>query len=220
MEEQLNGGLEAVPTETAQPSNQQEGIPIRFNHEQVMLSREEAARLAQLGKFAEGKEELLRGAQELYRQSGYQDPGQWLDTIRQQAQNREMPEPSGPNQGAQDAEELRRLKEVEEQFYALRASQEAFSSLVEQMQQLKQKYPDLDLNALPPEMAAYQTQYKVPAVVAYENAVLLPAALAEQERAKQEEKNAHLSAGSARSNGYDQAVDEFERQWQQGQGRA
>lgn len=177
----------------------QDGIPIRFNHETMILPREEAARLAQIGKFAEGKEDLIRGAEKLFRQSGCETYAQWLQMTDAAPRN------------PYDAQ---RLAEAEQSDRAERTRE--MQPVLEQMEALREKYPEADLNALPDEVAEFAVQYGVPLVVAYENACLLPRLQKEVRAQRLRENNRRAAVGSMHSCSGDNVQTLFDQQWKEG----
>ena len=198
-------------------SQSEDGLTISFNHQQITLSKDEAARLAQLGKLYEGKESLLRAAEDDFKRSGAKTYDEYVATRKAEAEKRQV-DALVADKGLDeaDAKELVRLRGIERELEESRKKDGELSRLAEQLRELKEAHPEVDLNNIPPEVAAYAAKNGVPPLVAYENTVLLKKASEELAKIKQEKENAQASAGSSHSQSTASGLDDFDSQWQKG----
>lgn len=196
-----------------------EEYTLQYNHETIKVPKEEATRLFQLGKYIDGKEDLIKTADELFKQSGCKDYREWAESIREKERKAAVDQlivDRGLSE--EDARELVRLRQIEKNFQEQDRRKNEEERIAEQMRELKNKYPDVDLNALPKEVAEFAAKNKVPVAVAYENAYLLPKLMQELSAKKKAEENAGASVGSVKTDKVnDTFADEFERQWKMGQ---
>jgi len=194
-----------------------EGITIAYNHEKIPLSNTEAARLAQIGKRFEGKETLLTQIEAEFKRSGMKSVDEFI-----QARQREMEKKQVDDLMLKDgvsentAQELIRLRGLEQQLRDQEQKESRESKLLNELRELKERYPDVDINALPEGVSAYSVQNGVPIVSAYENVVLLEQYRKELNDLKKQRENEEATAGSAHSSAPAVGDDSFESLWAKG----
>lgn len=217
---QETGITDQQQTDSGSATQKQEhgdGITIAYNHEKIPLSRDEAARLAQIGKRFEGKEALLAQAEAEFKRSGLQSVDAFLEE-RRKALEKQQVESLVTSEGLSEkaAQELIRLRGLEQQIREREQKETEESRLVNEMHQLKEQYPDVDLNNLPDEVAAYSAKHGVPVMTAYENVVLLQQYRKELSDLKKAQENAESTAGSAHSSAPADGGDSFDALWAKG----
>lgn len=192
-------------------------ITIAYNHEQIPLTREEAARLAQIGKRFEGKEALLQNAETEFKRSGAATVEEFVRS-RQEALDKQQVDALVADKGLseEDARELIRLRQLEQRIRENEQQESERNKMADELRDLKARYPEVDLNNLPSEVAAYAVQHHVPVLVAYENSVLLKQYRKELESAKQQKENETASAGSMHSSFPASGGDSFDALWAKG----
>lgn len=192
-------------------------ITIAYNHEQIPLTREEAARLAQIGKRFEGKEALLQNAETEFKRSGAATVEEFVRS-RQEALDKQQVDALVADKGLseEDARELIRLRQLEQRIRENEQQESERNKMADELRDLKARYPEVDLNNLPSEVAAYAVQHHVPVLVAYENSVLLKQYRKELESAKQQQENETASAGSMHSSFPASGGDSFDSLWAKG----
>lgn len=192
-------------------------ITIAYNHEQIPLTYEEAARLAQIGKRFEGKEALLQNAESEFKRSGAATMEEFIRK-RQEDLNKQQVDALVADKGLseEDARELIRLRQLEQQIQENQQRETERNKTADELRALKAKYPEVDLNKLPREVAAYAVQNHVPVLVAYENVVLLEQYRKELDSAKQAMENEAASAGSMHSSFPANGGDSFDVLWAKG----
>ena len=116
----------------------------------------------------------------------------------------------------EDARELIRLRQLEQQIQENQQRETERNKTADELRALKAKYPEVDLNKLPREVAAYAVQNHVPVLVAYENVVLLEQYRKELDSAKQAKENETASAGSMHSSFPASGGDSFDVLWEKG----
>ena len=191
-------------------------ITIAYNHEQIPLT-EEAVRLAQIGKRFEGKEALLQNAETEFKRSGAATMEEFIRK-RQEDLNKQQVDALVADKGLseEDARELIRLRQLEQQIQENQQRETERNKTADELRALKAKYPEVDLNKLPREVAAYAVQNHVPVLVAYENVVLLEQYRKELDSAKQSKENETASAGSMHSSFPASGGDSFDVLWEKG----
>lgn len=192
-------------------------ITIAYNHEQIPLTYEEAVRLAQIGKRFEGKEALLQNAETEFKRSGAATMEEFIRK-RQEDLNKQQVDALVADKGLseEDARELIRLRQLEQQIHENQQRETERNKTADELRALKAKYPEVDLNKLPREVAAYAVQNHVPVLVAYENVVLLEQYRKELDSAKQAKENETASAGSMHSSFPASGGDSFDVLWAKG----